>query len=405
MNTRIDVDRLRAAEREHMSGGLPRRPVLIVRGEGARLIDEEGVEYLDLAAANGWATLGHCHPRVTRAIQEQAALLICHNEGSFNDQRGAWMGELGEVLATTLGSSARGPLARIHPCSSGTEAVEGAIKMARLFTGRPGIVATERGFHGRTLGSLSATWKPHYREPFEPLVPGFRHVPFNDVSALDQAITDDVAAVLLEVVQGEGGVHPATAEFLSALESLCTERGALLIADEVQTGFGRAGAWFASQRLGFQPDILALGKAIGGGIPMGACVWREGLGQIEAGRHASTFGGNPLACAASRAVIEVTRDEQLPERAEALGRQAVDRLRAAEIPLVREVRGVGLMLGIELTTPVQPVIDALMERRIWTLPAGPTVLRLLPPLVIDEDELMRGIDAVIEVLAAHRAGS
>ncbi|MFH0947119.1 MAG: aspartate aminotransferase family protein [Planctomycetota bacterium] len=385
-------------ESRHMSGGFPRRKVVITRGEGARLFDQEGNEFLDLAAANGWGCVGHTHAEVTRAIQDQAARLVFYTEGGFNDQRALWMKELCAVLAESLGETERGAVSIIHPCSSGTEAVEGAIKVARLFTGRPGIVATERGFHGRTLGSLSATWKPHYRDPFQPLVPGFRHVPFNDINALDGALTDDVAAFLLEPVQGEGGVHLATAGFVEALQRLSRERGVLIIADEVQTGLGRTGAWFASERIGLRPDVVALGKALGGGIPMGAVAWREALGKIEAGRHASTFGGNPLACAASRAVLKVVRDERLPERSARLGDRVRRELEARALPMVKEVRGLGLMIGIELDQEVAPVIGKLMERRIWALPAGPRVLRLLPPLVISEEDLNRGVAAISEVL-------
>ena len=199
-------EELKALERDHMSGGMARRDVLIVRGEGARLVDAAGREYLDLAGANGWAALGHGHPEVTRAVREQAERLVSYTENGFNDQRALWFSELAALLERELGTNDKGPLSRIHPCNTGTEAVEGGIKAARYFTGRPGVVAAKRGFHGRTLGSLSATWKPHYRDPFKPLVPEFSHVPFNDPKALEEAVTDRTAAVLLEVVQGEGGV-------------------------------------------------------------------------------------------------------------------------------------------------------------------------------------------------------
>ena len=386
-------------ETRHMSGGMARREVVIVRGEGAWLIDNDGRRILDLAVGNGWGCVGHSHPDVVAAIRKQAGRLTFYTESGFNDQRALWMKELGEVLADSLGTTERGALSIVHPCSSGTEAVEGAIKMARLFTGRPGIVATERGFHGRTLGALSATWKPHYRDPFAPLVPGFRHVEFNRVDALEAALTEDVAAFILEPVQGEGGIHPVEEQYVAVLQELCRIRGILLIADEVQTGIGRAGAWFASERLGLKPDICALGKALGGGVPMGAVVWREGLGRIETGRHASTFGGNPLACAASRAVLQVMRAERLPERSAELGQATLEKLRALNLPVIQAVRGLGLMIGIELNCEVQGFINRLMERGIWTLPAGPRVLRLLPPLVIREADLDQAISTIGEVLA------
>ena len=398
MENRIDPEELAALEKEHMSGGMARRNVLILRGEGARLFDASGKEYLDLAGANGWAALGHAHPAVTRAIREQAERLVCYTENGFNDQRALWMAELSALLEREIGADERGPLTRIHPCNSGTEAVEGGIKAARWFTGRPGVVAAKRGFHGRTLGSLSATWKPHYREPFQPLVPGYTHVPYNDAAALEKAVDDRTAAVLLEVVQGEGGVYPATEEFLDTARRICRERGALLLYDEVQTGFGRTGKWFAACHYEAGPDLLLLGKALGGGIPMGAVAWRRDLGTFQAGRHASTFGGNPLACAASRAALRVMEEEDLPGRAARLGEKALAAFREERPPLVRQVRGRGLMIGLELKTKVQPYIQALMERGIWTLPAGPTVLRLLPPLVIAQEDLERAVRTILEVL-------
>jgi acetylornithine/LysW-gamma-L-lysine aminotransferase len=231
-------------------------------------------------------------------------------------------------------------------------------------------------------------------------VPGFRHVPLNDVAALQDAVTPATAGVILEIVQGEGGVRPATGEFLAAARRLCDERGALLIVDEIQTGLGRTGRWFACEHYGLAPDILTLGKPLGGGIPMGAAAWREELGTFGPGLHGSTFGGNPLACAASRAVLRVLRDERLPERADRLGAAALERLRAASPAGARAMRGLGLMIGIELRQKVTPVLKALMERGIWALPAGDQVLRLLPPLVIPEDRLLHGVDVVIEVLRA-----
>jgi len=398
---KLQTSQIMEMETAHYSGGVGRRPVAIVRAHGARLWDSDGKEYIDCAAGHGWANTGHCHPAVTQAIETQAPKLIAHTESAYNDQRALWFRELAEIMRSELGDSPRGPLSRIHPCNSGTEAIESAIKAARLFTGRPGVVAMRNAFHGRTLGALSATWNPKYRKPFEPLVPGFEHVAFNDADALDKAIDDRTAAILIEVVQGEGGVHPAQAEFLSAARRLCDERGALLIADEIQTGLGRTGRWFASQLFldaGFRPDIIALGKSLGGGVPMGAAVWREDLGSLPSGAHGSTFGGNPLACAASRAVLGVLRDERLPERAERLGAELLRELRAVEAKQVREVRGLGLMIGIQLRGKVTPLLKELMDRGVWALPAGPTVLRLLPPLVISEHDLNAASRAVREVL-------
>lgn len=401
----MDTQHLVDLEDAHASGGTRRRPVAVIRAQGARLWDSDGREYIDCAAGHGWANVGHCHPAVTQAIAEQAGRLIAHTESAYNDQRALWFSELAAVMREQLGTSERGALSRIHPSNSGTEAMESAIKAARFFTGRPGIIAAKRAFHGRTLGALSATWNPKYRKPFEPLVPGFGHVPYGDLEAVQQAVTDETAAVLLEVVQGEGGVHPADPDYLTGVCACCRERGALLVVDEIQTGLGRTGTWFASQLgggspagEGFQPDMCALGKSLGGGVPMGALVWREALGQLDAGAHGSTFGGNPLACAASRAVLRVLRDEQLPERAARLGAWLLSELRSLECAAVREARGVGLMVGVELRQKVGPVLKTLMDRGLWALPAGPTVLRLLPPLVIAEEDLQTVVNTLREVL-------
>jgi acetylornithine/LysW-gamma-L-lysine aminotransferase len=301
------MDDIVTAEDAHTSGAYPKRPIALVRGQGARVWDADGREYIDCVAGHGVASLGHCHPAVTAAIREQAATFVTCSEVFYNDQRAALLAEL-----TT---HTPGDLNRVFLCNSGAESIEGAIKIARLLTGRPGVVATMRGFHGRTLGALSATWNEKYRKPFTPLVPEFGHVPFNDLEAMAGAITDDTAAVLVEIVQGEGGVRPGDADYFQGLRRLCDERGALLIADEVQSGMGRTGRWFACEHVNLVPDLLCLGKALGGGVPMGAVVWREELGTLPTGVHGSTFGGNPLACATSRAVLRVLADDDLPTRA------------------------------------------------------------------------------------------
>jgi acetylornithine/LysW-gamma-L-lysine aminotransferase len=380
-----------ATEDRYTSGAYPKRPVAIVRGRGARVWDADGREYIDCMAGHGVANLGHCHPEVTAAIQAQAAILVTCSETLYNDQRA---GLLQELAALTPGD-----LKRIFLCNSGAEAVEGAIKFTRMATHRPGIVATTRGFHGRTLGALSATWEAKYREPFLPLVPGFSHVPYDDLEALAAAVTGETAAVLVEVLQGEGGVRPAADSYLLGLRRLCDERGILLIVDEVQTGLGRTGRWFACDQSGLIPDVLCLGKTLGGGVPMGAVVWRESLGSMPEGTHGTTFGGNPLACAASRAVLRVLAEENLPARAAHLGERLMRDLRGLQSPLVREVRGRGLMIGVEIRRRVTPLLKALMQRGVLALPAGPTVLRLLPPLVIEEGDAATVVQAVADSLA------
>jgi acetylornithine/LysW-gamma-L-lysine aminotransferase len=378
-------------ETQHYSGGVGRRPFVIIRAEGARLWDNTGKEYIDCAAAQGWANVGHSHPVVTKAIQEQAATLVAWTEAAYVEQRALWMRDLAAITP--------GDLNRIHACNSGAEAIEAAIKAARYFTGRPNIIAAKRGFHGRTFGAMSATWSRAYSEPFEPLVPGFSHVTYNDLDAMAEAVNNQTAAVILEVVQGEGGVYPGDSAYFEGVRQLCDERGALLILDEIQTGFGRTGKMFAADHLTILPDIMALGKGLGGGIPMGAAVWRESLGLLKTGTHGSTFGGNPLACAASRAVIQVMQEEDLPGRAARLGEWLLDRLRQIESPQIREVRGIGLMVGVQLRGRVTPVLKALLEAGVWALPAGATVLRLLPPLVIPREDLVTVVEKIETVLS------
>ncbi|MFQ6059581.1 MAG: aspartate aminotransferase family protein, partial [Anaerolineae bacterium] len=258
----VPAPALMELEDSHTSGVYTKRPVVIVKGQGARLWDADGKEYIDCVGGHGVANIGHCHPRVVAAIKEQAERLITCPESLYNDQRAELQAELVRIAPPGL--------ERVFLCNSGAEAVEAAIKFARLATGRPGIIAAKNSFHGRTMGALSATWRPQYRQPFEPLVPGFVHVPYNDMDALEAAIGDDTAAVLLEVVQGEGGVIVGDGDYLRGVQALCHGRGALFIVDEVQTGLGRTGCMFACEHYGLEPDMLCLAKAIAGGIPMGA---------------------------------------------------------------------------------------------------------------------------------------
>ena len=377
-------------ENLYTSGLYTKRPIAIVRGEGARLWDSDGRAYIDCAGAQGAGNLGHANPAVADAIAAQARTLISCPEMFYNDRRA-------ELMERLIGIAPEG-LGRIFLCNSGTEAVEAALKFARLVTGRRETIATMRGFHGRTMGALSATWEKKYREPFEPLVPGFRHVAYNDLAALDQAVTDQTAAVILEVVQGEGGVRPGTPEFLRGAQALCRDRGALLIVDEVQTGFGRTGAMFACEHYGLRPDLLCVAKSMAGGLPMGAVLMGERVGLLPAQVHGSTFGGNPLACAASLAAIDYLETNHLAEHAAELGVWFMARLARIQSPVVREVRGLGLMVGIELKQKVTPYLQALMTQGVLALPAGLTVMRFLPPLVISQAELAQAADAVEAVL-------
>lgn len=380
-----------AAEQQHTSGLYPKRPVAIVRGAGATLYDADGRAYLDCVAGQGAANLGHCHPAVVAAVQAQAATLMSCPEIFHNDQRAAYLAALAAALPFP---------ARIFLCNSGAEAVEAALKFARLLTGRPKVLATKRGFHGRTMGALSATWEPKYREPFEPLVPAFAHVPYGDPEELAEAVDDQTAAVLLEPVQGEGGVRPAPAGYLDAARRICDDRGALLLVDEVQTGFGRTGRLFAVEHSGVAPDLLILAKSIAAGMPMGAVAIHERHGPLPGGAHGTTFGGNPMLCAAALAALRAYQEEDLPRQAAEKGAWLMGRLAELRLPAVREVRGLGLLVGLELKTRVQPTLQALLERGVLALPAGPNVLRLLPPLVIDYAELERVVEAIERTLRA-----
>ena len=378
-----------AVEQQHTSGLYPKRPVAMVRGAGVYLYDAEGRAYLDCVGGQGAANLGHCHPTVVAAVQAQAATLLSCPEIFHNDVRAVYLTALAAALPFA---------ARMFLCNSGAEAVEAGLKFARLLTGRPKIIAAKRGFHGRTFGALSATWEPKYREPFEPLVPAFAHVAYGDVAALAEAVDAQTAAVLLEPVQGEGGVRPAPAGYLAAARQICDEHGALLLVDEIQTGFGRTGRLFAIEHEGVTPDLLLLAKSIAAGLPMGAVAIHERHGPLPGGAHGSTFGGNPLLCAAALAALHVYQAEGLPQQAAEKGAWLMGRLRELQLPAVREVRGLGLLVGLELKTRVQPTLQALLERGVIALPAGPTVLRLLPPLIITYTELEQVVAAIEAVL-------
>jgi len=376
-------------ENKHTSGLYTKQPIIFVRGQGALLWDTDGNEYIDCAAGHGVANLGHAHPKVAAAIAEQSTQLVTLFETFYNDKRAALMDKI-----TTLVPG----LDKVFFCNSGTEAVEAALKFARVSTGRTNIIAAMRGFHGRTMGALSATYNKKYKEAFEPLVPGFSHVAYNNIAALEGAVTDQVAAVILEAVQGEGGVYPADPAYLQAARRICTDQGTLLIIDEIQAGLGRTGKMFAFQHSGITPDIVCIAKSLAGGLPMGAVLFGDSVKNLAPGLHGSTFGGNPLACAAAVAALTAIQEEDLPGQAAAKGAYLMEELKSIESPLIREVRGLGLMVGIELKQKVAPYLQALQDRHIIALNAGLTTLRLLPPLVITREQLDRVVAALTEVL-------
>jgi len=376
-------------ENKHTSGVYAKQTLTIVRGQGASLFDADGVEYLDCSSGHGVANLGHAHPKIAEALYKQANTLITLFESFPNDQRAQLMEK---ITALVPG------LDRVFFCNSGTEAVEAAFKFARISTGRKNFIAAMRAFHGRTYGALSATYNKKYREGFEPLLPGVSHVAYNNIEALDKAVNEETAAVILEVVQGEGGVYPATAEYIQAARRICDERGALLIVDEIQTGFGRTGRMFAIQHYGVTPDLLTCAKSIAGGVPMGAVLIGKNIKNLVPGVHGSTFGGNPLSCAAANAALDVIKEEDLPAQAEAKGKYLMDKLMEINSPNIREVRGIGLMVGIEMKQKVTGYIKSLQEKKVIALNAGMTVIRLLPPLVITYEQIDRLVQALTEVL-------
>ena len=386
----VSREQIMAWESQYESGVYGKQPLVLVRGEGAHIWDLDGTEYIDCVGGHGAANVGHAHPAVVEAVTRQAQRLFLAPNGFYNDLRASLLAELIRVAPTGL--------TRAFLCNSGTEAVEAALKFARLSTGRTKIVATMRSFHGRTTGALSATWRKEYREPFKPLVPGFEFVPYNRLDRMAQAVDDETAAVIVEVVQGEGGVNPGSAEFLQGVETLCHEHGALFIVDEVQTGFGRTGKLFACEHHDLHPDLMTLAKSMAGGIPMGATLIGERVGTLPGHVHGSTFGGNPLACAAALATLDVMEREHLPERAARLGARLLSGLQAIDSPLIRQVRGLGLMVGVELRGRSAKYLAALAQEGVLALPAGATVMRFLPPLVISEEDIETVIAKVAHVL-------
>jgi acetylornithine/LysW-gamma-L-lysine aminotransferase len=362
-----------------------KRGLTIVKGHRARLWDDSGREYIDCTSGHGVAGVGHANPSVAKAISEQARTLVTCTGSFYNPTRAQLMEKLVEISPSSL--------SKVFLCNSGTESIEAALKFARLSTGKAEFITAMRGFHGRTFGALSATYDPKYRKDFEPLVPGFSYVPFNKFDKLEEAVTNNTAAILLEIIQGEGGVHPGTKAYLLQTQELCHERGIFLIIDEVQTGFGRTGKLFACEHFDISPDMMCLSKAMAGGFPMGAVLCSDKV-SISTGKHGTTFGGNPLACAASLATIDYIEENNLVQASHEKGIYFSEKFSKQDLPAVRELRQMGLMIGIELKEKSQKYIEALQNEGILVIPAGPTVIRLLPPLVISYEEL----DIVIEKL-------
>ncbi|MDR7419424.1 MAG: acetylornithine transaminase [Armatimonadota bacterium] len=373
-----------------------RAPVAFAHGEGTWLVDLEGRRYLDFIGGIAVSALGHGHPRLVEAIQQQAARVL-HVSNLFH---------IAEQAALARALVEHSVFARAWFGNSGAEANEAAIKLARKWGRRDGrdryeIIVAQQSFHGRTLGTLSATMQPKYQAPFGPLVPGFVAVPYNDLDALPAATTARTAAVLLEPIQGEGGVVPASLEYVRSVREWCDARDLLLIFDEIQTGIGRTGRLFAYEHYGIEPDVITLAKGLGGGVPIGAVLVKEKAAVLGPGEHGSTFGGNPLACAAALAVVRTVVEERLPEHAAAMG----ERLRAGLQPLVtrgrlKSVRGLGLLLGVELPGDAAPVVERCRAAGLLVNAVQPTTLRLAPPLVVRPDEIDQAVAILDRVLSS-----
>jgi acetylornithine/LysW-gamma-L-lysine aminotransferase len=373
------------------------KPIQIERGEGAYLYADDGTEYLDFGASYAVAALGHGHPRVTAAVQEQVEDLL-YVQASYPN---ATRTETYEKLAALSPADGDCSLDKVWLCNSGTEANEAAMKFARNATGRSKIIATRRGFHGRTMGALAMTWKDKYKKPFEPLAGDIEFVTYGDTEELEAAVDDETAAVFLEPVQGEGGIYPASTEYLTAAREFTGDAGAALVFDEIQTGVGRTGTLWACEQSGVVPDMLTTAKGIANGLPLGATLCADWIADAEP-EHGSTFSGGPVVCAAANATLDTIVEEDVPQNAAAVGEYLRAEIEAAteehDLP-IREVRGLGLMIGIEVKRGSNRLLrDLALNEQILALPAGRTVLRLLPPLTIEEAHADRMVEALIEVM-------
>lgn len=364
----------------------------LVRGQGCDVTDADGKVYLDLVGGIAVNALGHAHTAVATAVTDQIAQLG-HVSNFYAHEPGL---RLAEELLGLLGATDHG---RVLLCNSGAEANEAAFKIARL-TGRTKIIAAHGGFHGRTMGALALTGQPSKQAPFEPLPAGVTHVPYGDTAALDSEVDDDTAAVVLEPIQGENGVVVPPDEYLQAARDVTRRHGALLIVDEVQTGIGRTGHWFAFQRAGITPDVITLAKGLGGGLPLGACIGIGRAGELlQPGQHGTTFGGNPVSCAAGLAVVDTIVSEGLLEHVARIGKDLIVGLRELDHPLIADVRGAGLLIGIVLKEPVAPsVVDAAREAGYLLNAVQPDVLRLSPPLILQAHQVRRFLTALPDLL-------
>jgi len=378
---------------KYVIGNYPRLPRVITKGEGCYCYDADGNKILDMFP--GWAVsaIGHCHPKVVAAIRKQAGELL-HIDNTFYSEP---QGKLAKLL------SERAFAGKCFFCNSGAEANEAALKLARLHTSpeKYKFITCEGSFHGRTFATMTATAQPKHHEGLLPLLPGFIYVPFNDIGALESAFSDEVAAVMVEPIQGEGGINVATEEYLGTIRRLCNENGALVIFDEVQTGVGRTGKWFAYQHFEVEPDIMTMAKALGGGVAIGAMMARTEVAKsLVPGKHATTFGGNALGCAASIAVIEAIEEENLLQNASQLGEYTKDKLEQLKQKhfIIDSVRGIGLMIGVQLTSSGADIADKCLDAGLRINCTQNTVLRFMPPMVATRSQIDQAIDILDSVL-------
>ncbi|HEY4673340.1 MAG TPA: aspartate aminotransferase family protein [Nitrososphaerales archaeon] len=369
-------------------------PVNIAEGKGALVWDVDGKEYIDCMGGYGVALVGHSNPKVVEAIVKQAEKIITCHSSLYNEARA----ELVEKLAKLAPKG----LTKTFFSNSGAEAVEAAIKIAKKHTARTQIVAMSGGYHGKTLGALSATWNPKYREPFQPLVPDFAFSQFGNIEKLRETVSNKTAAVIVEPIQGEGGVHLAPEGFLPEARKMCNESGALLIFDEIQTGLGRTGRMWASEHYGVVPDVMCIAKGLGGGVPIAATLARDDvMVSMKVGDHSTTFGGNPIACAAANATLDYIVNEKLPDRAAEIGYFFMQKLEdiKRKHSIVREVRGKGLMIGFELKFDIRNILMNGIKKNLLILYSGRNILRFLPPLVITKEQVSKAVDTLDDLVA------
>lgn len=378
-----DSQSIFSKDSEYVMQTYGRQPIVIASGKGSVICDIEGREYVDCVAGIAVNNVGHCHPRLVEAIKEQAEKLIHVSNLYYTEPQV----KLAEQLVNITGMD------RVFFCNSGTEAVEAAMKLARVTTKKTNFIAVEHSFHGRTMGALSLTYKDMYRAPFKPLVQEEMFVPFNDAQAISDAITSNTAAVIVEPIQGEGGINIPSEAYMKEVRKICDETETLLIFDEVQTGFGRTGTWFCKEQFGVEPDIMTMAKAMGGGFPMGAIAAREGI-SFGRGEHAATFGGNPLACSAALASIDIIREENLLQHSKEMGEYFQNELKKLSTDGLVEVRGKGMMIGVQFNRKCADLVEHGRKHGVLLNCTSETVLRIAPPLVITKEQ----IDTVVNVL-------